>query len=140
MTLDKILSISGKPGLYFLISHSKGHLVVESLEDKKRLPVAGAHQINTLDNIAIYTHTKEVPLGEVFYKIFEKESGQPALSHQESNAVLMNYFEEILPDYDTDRVYASNVKKVVQWYNLLVKAEFDFSQLAPKTSDEPTAK
>lgn len=135
MTLDKILSISGKPGLFYLISHAKGHLVVESLEDKKRFPIAGAKQINTLENIAIYTHTQEVPLGQVFYSIFQKEEGKETISPNESNAALMNFFEEVLPDFDTDRVYASNVKKIVQWYNLLVKSGFDFSQLAPKEDD-----
>lgn len=135
MTLDKILSISGKPGLFYLISHAKGHLVVESLEDKKRFPIAGAKQINTLENIAIYTHTQEVPLGQVFYSIFQKEEGKETISPNESNVALMNFFEEVLPDFDTDRVYASNVKKIVQWYNLLVKSGFDFSQLAPKEDD-----
>ncbi len=135
MTLDKILSISGKPGLFNLISHAKGHLVVESLEDGKRFPVAGAHQINTLENIAIYTYTKEVPLAEVFYSIFQKSEGKESISHTESNANLMNFFSEILPDYDTDRVYVSNIKKIILWYNLLVKAQFDFTTLAPKETD-----
>lgn len=135
MTLDKILSITGKPGLFNLISHAKGHLVVESLEDGKRFPVAGAHQVNTLENIAIYTYTKEVPLAEVFYSIFLKAEGSETISHTENNVKLLDYFSEILPDYDTDRVYASNVKKIILWYNLLVKAKFDFTTLAPKESD-----
>ncbi len=136
MTLNKILSVGGKPGLFKLISHAKGHIVVEALEDGKRFPIAGAHQINTLENIAIYTYTKEVPLAEVFYKIFQEEEGKETISDKESNANLTTFFESILPDYDVDRVYASNIKKVVSWYNLLVKAGFDFNQLAPKPENE----
>lgn len=139
MTLDKILSISGKPGLFNLISQTKTHLVVESLEDGKRFPIMGANQINTLGNIAIYTYSKEVPLAEVFYSIFQKAEGKETISHTESYADLMAFFGEILPDFDTEKVYASNVKKVIQWYNLLHKANFDFTTLAPKELDEKTA-
>jgi hypothetical protein len=139
MTLDKILSISGKPGLFNLISQTKTHLVVESLEDGKRFPIMGANQINTLGNIAIYTYTKEVPLAEVFYAIFQKAEEKETISHTESNVDLMAFFGEILPDFDTEKVYASNVKKVIQWYNLLHKANFDFTTLAPKELDEKTA-
>lgn len=132
MELNKILSIGGKPGLYLLLSHSKAHIVVESLEDGKRFPVAGAQQINTLDNIAIYTLSKEVPLAEVFYAIFKKYEGKNVLSHQSSQQELLDFFADILPDYDRDRVYASNVKKVVQWYNSLLNRGFDFEKLNPE--------
>jgi len=136
MTINKILNISGKPGLYYLISTAKGHIVVESLEDKKRFPIPGTKQINTLENIAIYTWTKEVPLPTVLYTISQKVEGKEALSHVESNAKLLDFFKEILPDFDTDRVYVSNIKKIVQWYNILVKAQFDFTALAPVETDE----
>lgn len=138
MTLNKILSIGGKPGLYALISHAKGHIIVESLEDKKRFPVAGAQQINTLDNIAIYTLTKEIPLSYVLFQIYTQYKGQPILSHQESNANLMAFFEGVLPDYDAERVYPSNVKKVVQWYNILQKNDFDFTALNPDNQTDKT--
>lgn len=136
MTLDKILSISGKSGLYKLISHAKGHLVVESLEDGKRFPIAGANQVNTLENIAIFTYTQEIPLGNVFFNIFKKEEGNATISSNESNPKLMAFFEEVLPDFDKERVYPSNVKKIVMWYNLLQKAGFDFSILEPKEATE----
>ena len=138
MTLDKILSISGKPGLFKLISHAKGHLVVESLEDGKKFPIAGANQINTLENIAIYTYTREVPLAEVFYSVHQKYEGKETISSNEGNQNLISFMDEILPDYDKERVYVSNIKKIVLWYNLLKKAQFDFETLAPKedTSSE----
>lgn len=136
MTLDKILSISGKPGLYKLISHAKGHLVVESLEDGKRFPIAGAKQVNTLENIAIFTYTQEIPLAHVFYNIFKKEAGETTISSNETNANLIAFFEAVLPDFDRERVYPSNVKKIVLWYNLLHKAGFDFATLEPKEATE----
>jgi hypothetical protein len=133
MSLEKILSISGKPGLFKLISHAKGHIIVESLADGKRLPVAGANHINTLDNIAIYTYTEELPLADVLYKIHQKEGGKETISHKVSSNELMTFFESVLPDYDVDRVYASHVKKIVQWYNLLINSKFDFDALKTET-------
>ena len=136
MTLDKIIAISGKPGLYELVSGGKKNLIVQSLIDGKRFPISALSNISTLDSIAIYTDIKEVPLSEVFYTIFQKEKGKETISHKESADKLSKYFTEVLPDYDTERVYASNIKKVFQWYNLLVNNKFDFETLAPETDEE----
>jgi len=120
MSLDKILSISGKPGLYKIIAQTRNGFVAESLLDKKKVSVTVHSNVSVLSEIAIYTLTEELPLRKVFKKIKEKENGQPtSISHKDSKEVLEEYFFEVLPDYDEDRVYASDIKKIVQWYNLL---------------------
>ncbi|APY11965.1 hypothetical protein BWZ22_12320 [Seonamhaeicola sp. S2-3] len=120
MSLDKVLSISGKPGLYKLIAQTRGGFVAESLIDKKRISVGIQNNVSILSEIAIYTLTEEVPLKEVFSKIKEKENGeQTSVKPKDSKDKLEEYFFDVLPDYDEDRVYASDIKKVLQWYNLL---------------------
>lgn len=120
MGLDKILSISGKPGLFKIITQTRGGFVAESLIDKKKITVNMQSNVSVLSEIAIYTLTEELPLRDVLKKINEKENGQPtSISHKDSKDVLEEYFFEVLPDYDEDRVYASDIKKVLQWYNLL---------------------
>ncbi|MGM5469921.1 DUF5606 family protein [Flavobacteriaceae bacterium LMO-SS05] len=120
MSLDKILSISGKPGLYKIITQTRGGFVAESLIDNKKVTVNVNSNVSVLSEIAIYTLTAELPLRDVFKKIQEKEKGNPtSISHKDSKDALEEYFFEVLPDYDEDRVYASDIKKVLQWYNLL---------------------
>ncbi|TWO31938.1 hypothetical protein E1J38_011185 [Seonamhaeicola sediminis] len=120
MSLDKVLSISGKPGLYKLIAQTRGGFVAESLLDKKRISVGIQTNVSVLSEIAIYTLAEEIPLKEVFKKIKEKENGQPtSVKSKDSKDKLEAYFFDVLPDYDEDRVYASDIKKVIQWYNLL---------------------
>lgn len=120
MSLDTILAISGKPGLYKMLTRTRTGIVAESLLDKRRLSVNIHNNISVLSEIAIYTLTEEVPLKEVFKKINEKENGEKtSVSHKDSTIALEEYFFEVLPDYDEDRVYVSDIKKVVQWYNLL---------------------
>ncbi len=120
MALDKILSISGKPGLFKIIAQTRNGFVAESLLDKKKISVTVHSNVSVLSEIAIYTLTEELPLKEVFKKIMEKEKGQPtSISHKDAKEVLEEYFFEVLPDYDEDRVYASDIKKIIQWYNLL---------------------
>ena len=120
MSLDKVISISGKPGLYKLITQTRGGFVAESLMDNKRISVSVQNNVSVLSEIAIYTLTEEVPLREVLEKIKKKEDGKPAsVKPKDSKDKLEEYFFEVLPDYDEDRVYASDIKKVVQWYNLL---------------------
>ncbi|NNF30170.1 MAG: DUF5606 domain-containing protein [Flavobacteriaceae bacterium] len=121
MSLEKILSISGKPGLYELKTQTRSGFLAESLLDGKKISVSGRHNVSLLSEIAIYTLTEEVPLSKVFSKISNKENGGPAINHKSSRDELEEYFFEVLPDYDEDRVYASDIKKVVQWYNLLQK-------------------
>ena len=122
MTLDKILSISGKPGLYKIVTQTRSGFVVESLIDKKKVSVNIHSNISVLSEIAVYTLTEELPLRDVLKKIRDKEdSKQTSISHKDSKDKLEEYFFEVLPDYDEDRVYASDIKKIVQWYNLLEK-------------------
>lgn len=126
MTLDKILAISGKPGLYELKAQTRTGFVAESLLDGKKVSVGITSNVSVLSEIAIYTLSEEVPLREVFKKIQEKENnGKTSISHKESKDKLEEYFFEVLPDYDEERVYASDIKKVIQWYNILVDKGFD---------------
>jgi hypothetical protein len=120
MSLEKVLSIAGKPGLYKLIAQTRGGFVAESLLDKKRLSVNVRQNVSVLSEIAIYTLTEEVPLKKVFESIKKKENGQQtSVKPKESKDKLEEYFFDVLPDYDEDRVYVSDIKKVMQWYNLL---------------------
>ncbi len=136
MSLEKIISVAGKPGLYEIIAQSKGGIIVESFIDKKRFPISAMHDVSVLDNIAIYTFEKEVPLKFVLKTISEKEEGKECISHKESTKKLVAYFSEILPNYDDERVYPSNIKKVFQWYNLLVNHNFDFSSISENDEEE----
>ena len=120
MSLEKVLAIAGKPGLYKLIAQTRGGFVAESLIDKKRLSVNVRQNVSVLSEIAIYTLTEEVPLKQVFENIKNKENGgQTSVKAKDSKDALEEYFFEVLPDYDEDRVYVSDIKKVIQWYNLL---------------------
>ncbi len=120
MSLDKILSIGGKPGLYKLLTQTRTGFVAESLLDKRKISVGMHSNVSLLTEIAIYTLEKELPLREVFAKIKEKENGgKTSVGHKENKLKLEEYFFELIPDYDEDRVYASDIKKVIQWYNLL---------------------
>jgi len=125
MSLEKIVAVSGKPGLYEIISQTKGGLIVKSLVDNKRLPINAMHNVSVLNDIAIYTYDDEVPLREVFKTISEKDN--VVISHKESNANLISFFNDILPNFDQERVYPSNIKKVVQWYTILENTKFDFT-------------
>lgn len=120
MGLDTILAISEKPGLYKLVTQTRGGLIAESLVDGKRISVSLRNNISLLSEIAIFTLTEEKPLREVFLKIKEKENGEKtSVNHKDSKDAIEEYFFEILPDYDEDRVYVSDIKKVIRWYNLL---------------------
>ncbi|GAA3597287.1 DUF5606 domain-containing protein [Flavivirga amylovorans] len=141
MSLDKVLSIGGKPGLYKLIAQTRGGFVAESLIDNKRISVSVQNNISILSEIAIYTLTEEIPLKQVLKSIKEKENGEQAsVKPKDSKDKLEEYFFNVLPDYDEDRVYASDIKKIIQWYNLLQKhdmLDFSDSEEEPETvSDE----
>ncbi|MGB5821652.1 MAG: DUF5606 domain-containing protein [Saonia sp.] len=138
MSLDKILSIGGKPGLFQLMTQTRTGFVAESLLDGKRITVGFRNNVSVLSEIAIYTLDKEVPLREVFEKIGEKEKGKKtSVGHKEEKIKLEEYFFEILPDYDEDRVYASDIKKIIQWYNILHDHGItDFSEPSDASSEE----
>lgn len=119
MDLSNILSITGKGGLFKLISRTPNSFIVESLEDAHRFPAFSRDGVATLDNIAIYTEEAEVSLQSVFQAIFKKENGAKIEIPKDNNA-MKAYFAEVLPEYDRERVYVSNIKKVLAWYNILV--------------------
>lgn len=123
MALEKIIAIGGKPGLYELIAQTKGGFVGESLVDKKRLTVSIRAKVSVLSEIAIYALDREVPLLEVFEAIHKKEDGkETSVSPKADKLALEEYFFSILPNYDEDRVYASDMKKILSWYNLLLNS------------------
>jgi hypothetical protein len=119
MNLEKILSISGKPGLYVLKVQTRTGFVAESLLDGKKVTVSLKSNVSLLSEISIYTYEGEKPLAEIMQNIANKENKGAALSHKEDNAKLNAYFREVLPEYDEDRVYPSDIKKILNWYNML---------------------
>jgi len=121
MDLKGILSIGGYSGLFKLIKQTKNGFIVESFIDKKRMQAFATSKISTLEDIAIYTEDGEMHLKDVFKKIFEKEDGKQTISHKSSSEELKGFFAGVIPDYDSERVYVSDIKKVVNWYNMLVE-------------------
>lgn len=141
MSLDKILSVAGKPGLFKLLTQTRAGFVAESLLDGKKVSVTTSSNVSVLSEIAIYTLEEEVPLHQVFAKIQAKENGgKTAVDHKAEKIELEEYFFEILPNYDEDRVYASDIKKIVQWYNLLHdKGIVDFTAKEKEDASEAEA-
>jgi len=135
MNLEKILAISGMPGIYALKMQTRTGFVAESLVDGKRVTVGLRSNVSLLTEISIYTHDAEKPLAEVMRAIAVKEDNGPAISHKEDNAKLVAYFKEIMPDYDEDRVYPSDIKKVFNWYNIL-QSKGLVSKEEPKVEEE----
>ena len=138
MGLEKILSVAGKPGLYKLITQTRSGFVAESLLDGKRITVSLRSSVSVLSEIAIYTLEEEVPLREVFQKIKTKENGgKTSIGHKDEKIKLEEYFFEVLPNYDEDRVYVSDIKKIIQWYNILCDNKItDFSTEEVESSEE----
>ncbi|MDC0204775.1 DUF5606 domain-containing protein [Flavobacteriales bacterium] len=119
MNLEGIINISGKPGLYKVISQGNNTIIVESLIDGKRAPLHSSTQANMLEEIGIYTHDDTKSLSDIFDAIAQKENCKETINHKSSENELRAYFIEILPDYDQDKVYLSDIKKVFQWYNTM---------------------
>ena len=115
MTLDKILAIAGKPGLFALKIQTRTGFVAESLIDGKKITVGLKSNVSLLSEISVYTYSEEKPLTEIMRSIAIKEDNGPAISHKEDNSKLVAYFLEVLPDYDQERVYPSDIKKIVNW-------------------------
>lgn len=139
--LNSILAISGKPGLYKLVSQGKNMIIVESLKDRRRMPAYGNDKIISLGDIAIYTDAGEVSLRKVLKNIQEKEAGAVVSIDLKgaSDDELRNFMEAALPDYDRERVHISNIKKLIQWYNLLVECgEADFEEEKPAEESAET--
>ncbi|MTG97432.1 DUF5606 domain-containing protein [Myroides albus] len=121
MSLEKVLAISGKPGLYELLVQTRTGFVAESIADGKKSTVGLRNNVSLLSEISIYTYNDEIKLFDVFKNIATKENNGEAISHKASNPELVAYFREVLPEFDEERVYASDIKKVLNWYNILQK-------------------
>lgn len=122
MNLTGIIAIAGKPGLYKVVSRSKNGLVVESLSDGKKMPALASHKISALEDISMYTFEEDIKLSIVMDKIYTHSNKMEAIDPKSDGAALYSYFEKILPDFDKDRVYPSDLKKLFTWYNLLLNA------------------
>jgi len=119
MILKDILSISGEPGLFKFIAQGKNAIIVEHLETKKRSSAYGSAKVSSLEDIAIFTETEDMPLGKVFDLIYDKGNGGPAIDSKADAIKLRTWFEGILPEYSKDKVYTSDIKKLASWYNIL---------------------
>ena len=121
MDLQGIISISGRPGLFKIVTQGKSNVIVESLIDKKRFPAFASEKISSIEDISIFTDAEDVKLTDVFSTLLTQNDGKEAINHKVEEAVLRKTFEGVLPNYDIDRVYLSDIRKVFQWYNLLLK-------------------
>lgn len=119
MVLKDIMAISGEPGLFKFLAQGKNSIIVEHLETKKRSSAYGSARVSSLEDIAIFTDSEDMPLGKVFDIIYDKTNGGPAPDHKSDPVKLTAWFEEILPGYSRNKVYVSDIKKVAQWYNIL---------------------
>jgi len=142
MNLTGIIAISGKPGLFKVVAQGKSNLIVESLTDGKRIPAYSTDRISALEDISVYTYDEDKPLTSVFEIIHIKENGGLAPSHKEDKNTLEGYMLEVLPNYDQERVYLSDVKKIFQWYNqlhttgnLLFEVSKDEKTIVEKTTE-----
>mgnify|MGYP000618918399 FL=1 len=140
--LETILSIAGKPGLYKLVSRAKMNLIVETIDEKKkRMPTFATDRVTSLSDISMFTEGEDVPLYEVLVKVREKEEGKVAsLDWRKASAKqLQDYFTEVLPDFDRDRVHNSDIKKLLQWYDILINAGIsNFEEILKPAGEEET--
>lgn len=132
MKLTGIIAISGRPGLFKVVAQGKNNVIVESLIDQKRIPAYATDKISALDDISIYTYDEDAPLQGILASIYEKQEGKEGPSHKDDLSSLEAYLHGILPNYDQERVYPSDIKKIFQWYNLLLKS----GALTPEESIE----
>lgn len=137
MDLSKILAISGKPGLYKMISQTKSGFIVESMTDGKRFPVFAHERVSTLEEISIFsTGDEDTPIREVFKFVYDKLEGKTALDPKSEPKELISFFADAIPAYDPERVHASDIKKVLTWYNLLLeKGMMEFTEEEEKKED-----
>ena len=144
VNLSGIIAIAGKPGLYKVLAQGKNNLVVTSLANGKKMAALATDRISALEDISIYTHDEDTLLKEVYFNIYNKENGGKAISHKEDISALKDYLLEVLPNYDEERVYPSDIKKLFQWYNMiqeagmleLVEEEKGAEQIKNASSDE----
>lgn len=136
MNLKNILAISGKSGLYKLLGRTRGGVIVESIADKKRMPISSTNSISALEEIAMYTETDELPIREIMRRIAEKENNGPAPAHKSDPKILAEYFAAIVPDYDRERVYDAHIRKLFQWYNILQSASLVSKEVEEDEKEE----
>jgi hypothetical protein len=122
MDLENIISIAGYSGLHKVVGSTKNGIVVESMEDGKRMAAHATHKVSALDDISIFSETEDVPLKDVFQKMYDANGGKSGISHTSSADELKTFFLKSMSDYDQDRVYVSDIKKVIRWYNILTEA------------------
>jgi len=139
MVLKDILAISGQPGLYKFIAQGKNAIIIEHIETKKRSSAFGSAKVSSLEEISVFTEDEDMPLGKVFDLIYEKENGGAAIDYKSDPDKLKTYFEEIIPEYDRERVYNSDIRKIIQWYNTLHTLNLLITD-APEESEEAKAK
>jgi hypothetical protein len=145
MNLKDILAISGEGTLFKFIAQGKNAVIVENLETGRRISAGGTAKVSALDEIAIFTTGEDIPLGKVMDMIWEKENGGETISYRLPDSDLKKYFTEALPDFDQNRVYTSDIKKVLHWYNilhklnLLVKEEEKKEETVPEAGAEPVS-
>ena len=134
MDLKDLMVISGYPGVYRFISQGRNAIIVESLEDNKRMSAYSTSRINTLEEISVFTESGEMALADVFKRMYEHSGGSEVISHKSSNEDIKKFFAEVLPEYDRDRVYVSDMKKIINWYNLLLS--YGMLEPAPEDKDD----
>lgn len=144
-SIQHTMALGGRTGLFELVAHSKNGIIVTSLEDGKRLSISGRHPVHALHDIAMYTDAGEKPLREIYEAMGGALKGEPSISHKASGHEIEKVFGQFVPDYDADRVYQSDMKKFIHWYNLLVKYGFFLpedsksDEVEEKVADQPVA-
>ena len=140
MDLSKILSISGKPGLFKLVSQTKNGALIESLIDGKRQQAFAKEKISSLEDISIFTTEEDVPLSKVFQEIYKKEDGKECINPKSDTKELVSYMKEVLPNVDVERVYTSDMKKLFTWYNILNQIDLiDLNEKEEETKETENA-
>lgn len=148
--LTGIIAITGQPGLYRIVAQSKNGIIVEGLADKKRINVYASTKVSTLAEISMYTTSDDKPIEEILTNIFNKENGGPCPDNKSDDKTIAAYFEQVLPEYDKERVYVSNMRKLFSWYNIMQatgslkmkeeKAEGEEKSVAVKTEEKTKVK
>jgi len=134
--LEKILSVSGKPGLFRVITGGKTAIIAESLLDGKRQPILSTQRVSSLADISMFTHEEDVPLRDVLLRVKDVYEGGPAVDPKEDENALRDAMKKVLPSYDEERVYTSDIRKLFQWYNLLLSKDMlEFEELSKEEEE-----
>jgi hypothetical protein len=137
MKLKEIMAIAGKPGLYKMVAQAKNGIIVESIIDQKRVQAFTQDKISTLEEISVYTEDGDKPLREIFQKIMTAQEGKATPDFKGNNNKIKEFFGQVLPEYDKERVYTSHMQKIVSWYNLLI--QHDLAEILKNDENEETS-